>query len=165
MLHIAWSFKQMVKTFLTLSHIILAGRSHSCPFSTAHFLHASLPWPSFASSFPLTRSSRRHRQWWRVETQGSPCRLQWPRFFSSLPLPAEGPTTPGHWTDSARPCSRVHNCNSFNQFKVGFNDNIQSHDDVVFLATLIETHFFQFLIIFMVYMRMYESNSECSVLV
>lgn len=61
----------------------------------------------------LTRSSRWHRQRLRAGKWGPPCRPLWPRFFSSLPQPADVPTTPGHWTDSAPPCSLIHNCNKF----------------------------------------------------
>lgn len=54
-------------------------------------------------------------QRWRAGRRGAPCRPRWPRFFSSPPRPAEAATTPGHWTDSARPCSPIHNCNKAQQ--------------------------------------------------
>lgn len=65
-------------------------------------------------SFPLTRSSKWHRQRWQAGKQWTPCRLLWPHFFSSLPQPAEVPTTQGHWTDSAPQCSQLRNCKRFN---------------------------------------------------
>lgn len=102
---------------------------------TPSFLHSPFPFPYFFSSFslsfiftlqfctprpsfttsppspPLTRNSRWHRQRWRAVKRAPPCRPRWPRSSSSPPPPAEAPTTPGHWTDNAPPCSLIHNCN------------------------------------------------------